>query len=322
MNSVGSTALTNVAVAKKVNSEDVNAESKKGYYNIKGYYSQRTGDKKGNDYLDDIAYLKAYGVDSCVNIGTTSEVNYVRPEKKTEMVIGDRKFAYWSYDSEGKTVASTEYIFGNRITGDFELYAVYANDPMPRDGQTYGLTIHQDADDVYVDSNGVPMIRINAMFNPYNLEDFDPKIKDAVLVNVYVTKLINDGWTKAQIEQLQVKYAEQLKEMLYGKHNTTFTDITNFHVTFNSLDVILTTKGYVYATADSEITNKNRLELTTYFKKSVLYPHPENPTYKAGILQIAAMGYDADNSGTVENGEWVLSDNSILRVFTTGEYTD
>ena len=319
VNSVGNTTLTNVAVAKKVSSEEVNEEGPNGYYNIKGYYSQRTGDKKNNQYLDDIAYLKAYGVDSCVNIGTTSEVNYVRPEKKTEMVIGDRKFAYWSYDSEGKTVASTEYIFGNRITGDFELYAVYADDPMPRDGQTYGLTIHQDADDVYVDSNGVPMIRINAMFNPYNLEDFDPKIKDAVLVNVYVTKLINDRWTKAQIEQLQERYKEQLMEMLYGKHNTTFTDITNFHVTSNSLDVILTTKGYVYATADSEITNKNRLELTTYFKKSVLYPHPEDPSYKAGILQIAAMGYDADNSGTVEDGEWVLSDNSILRVFTTGE---
>ena len=321
VNSVGSTALTNVAVAKKVNSEDVNAESEKGYYNIKGYYSQRTGNKKGNDYLDDIAYLKAYGVDSCVNIGTASDVNRVCPEDKTPMTIGNRKFAYWSYDAEGKTVASTEHIYGNRVTGDFELYAVYADDPMPRDGQTYGLTIHQDADDVYVDSNGVPMIRINAMFNPYNLEDFDPKIKDAVLVNVYVTKLINDGWTKDQIEQLQERYKEQLKEMLYGKHNTTFTDITNFHVTSNSLDVILTTKGYVYATADSEITNKNRLELTTYFKKSVLYPHPENPTYKAGILQIAAMGYDADNSDTVENDEWVLSDNSILRVFTTGEYT-
>ena len=316
VNSVGNTTLTNVAVAKKVSSEEVNEEGPNGYYNIKGYYSQRTGDKKNDQYLDDIAYLKAYGVDSCVNIGTTSEVNYVRPEKKTEMVIGDRKFAYWSYDSEGKTVASTEYIFGNRITGDFELYAVYANDPMPRDGQTYGLTIHQDADDVYVDSNGVPMIRINAMFNPYNLEDFDPKIKDAVLVNVYVTKLINDGWTKAKIEQLQVTYADQLKALLYGRHNTMF----NSSIT-DSLDLVLTTKGYVYATAGSEITNKNRLELTTYFKKSVLYPHPEDPNYKAGILQIAAMGYDADNNGTVENGEWVLSDNSILRVFTTGEYT-
>ena len=269
-----------------------------------------------------MCYLKAYGVDSCVNIGTTSEVNYVRPEKKTEMVIGDRKFAYWSYDSEGKTVASTEYIFGNRITGDFELYAVYADDPMPRDGQTYGLTIHQDADDVYVDSNGVPMIRINAMFNPYNLEDFDPKIKDAVLVNVYVTKLINDRWTKDQIEQLQVKYADQLKALLYGRHNTMFNPSITASLDSSitaSLDLVLTTKGYVYATAGSEITNKNRLELTTYFKKSVLYPHPEDPTYKAGILQIAAMGYDADNSGTVENDEWVLSDNSILRVFTTGE---
>ena len=87
----------------------------------------------------------------------------------------------------------------------------------------------------------------------------------------------------------------------------------------DSLDLVLTTKGYVYATAGSAITNKNRLELTTYFKKSVLYPYPEDPNYKAGILQIAAMGYDADNNGTVENDEWVLSDNSILRVFTTGE---
>lgn len=319
VNSVGNITLTNVAVAKKVSSEEVNEEGPNGYYNIKGYYSQRTGDKKNNQYLDDIAYLKAYGVDSCVNIGTSSEANYICPEDKTEMAIGNRKFAYWSYDSEGKTVASTEYVFGNRITGDFELYAVYADDPMPRNGQTYGLTIHQDADDVYVDSNGVPLVRINAMFNPYNLQDNDPKIKDAVLVNVYVTKLINEGWTKDQIEQLQATYNDQLKAMLYGKHNTTFTDKTNFHVTSDSVDLILTTKGYVNATAGSSITNKNRLELTTYFKKSVLYPYPENPNYKTGILQIAAMGYDADDSGTVEDTEWVLSDNSILRVFTTAE---
>lgn len=319
-NSVGSTTLTNVAVAKKVTNDNVNSESNNGYYNVKGYYSQRTGNYKGNDYLDDIAYLKAYGVKACIDLSNGSEnPNYVRPEEKAEMVIGSRKFAYWSYDAEGKTVASTDYIFGNRVTGDFELYAVYAADPMPRDGQTYGLTIHQDADDVYVDNNGTPMIRLNAMFNPYNLNDNDAKIKDAVLVNVYVTKLLNDGFTKAQIEQLQVTYADQLKSMLYGKHNTTFTQKLNA-TGQNSVTFELTTKGYVYATAGSSITNKNRLELTTYYKKSVLYPYPKNTDYKVGILQIAAMGYDANGNNTVDDNEWILSDNSILRVFTTGEY--
>ena len=288
-------------VAKKTSSSK--------FENVKGYYSQRLGDKKGNDYLDAIAYLSAYYVDACVR----QNDDYVCPETKAADAIGDLVFAYWAYDAAGTQVASTDYIYGYRITGDFDIYAVYA--PAKLDSNEFGLTIVKDADDTYVESGtSAPKIRINTMFNPYNLPDNDSKIKRAAVVNIYVSKLLRDPYkySESEIKSLCAKYEDQLKAML-AVNSFSSLDVKSSTA---SLDVLLTTKGYVKLVnsgANSiDLTNKNRIEFTTVFGKSQLY----TDSGTVGILQYGAMAYDSNGDDAVSADEWVLSDNTILRTFS------
>ena len=287
-------------VAKKTSSSK--------FENVKGYYSQRLGDKKGNDYLDAIAYLSAYDVDSCVKQNGA----YVCPETKAADAIGDLVFAYWAYDEAGTQVASTDYIYGYRITGDFDIYAVYA--PAKLDSNEFGLTIVKDADDTYVDSTGNARIRINTMFTPYNLPDNDSKIKRAAVVNIYVSKLLRApyNYSESDIKNLCAEYEDQLKAML-AVNSFTSLDLNGSSA---SLNVLLTTKGYVKLVnsgANSiDLTNKNRIEFTTVFGKSQLY----TDSGTVGILQYGAMAYDSNGDDAVSDDEWVLSDNTILRTFS------
>lgn len=278
--------------------------SSSNYKNVKGYYSQRLSNPMGDEYLDDIAYLKAYDVESCVKQNDA----YVCPHNKAVAAIGDLVFAYWAYDAEGTQVASTDYRYGYRITGDFNLYAVYA--PARIDGSKFGLTIVKDADDSYIDSAGNAKVRINTMFNPYNLVDNDQNIKRAAVVNIYVSKLLRAGMDESQIKTLMEQYSNDLKAMLASN---TFNPLSVINDD-PSLSVELTTKGYVKlvnsGSSSIDLTNKNRIEFTTQFNKSQLYT-----TQPVGILQVGAMAYDSNEDNTVAADEWVLSDNSILRVF-------
>ena len=277
------------------------------------YYSQRLGYNMGDDdYLDKIAYLSAYGVSATKN---------VLPSDYAPKQVGDYQFAYWAFDKEGTQVASTEQRYGNRVTGNFDLYAVYipvASAAIERgnaDNNLYGLTILEDATDTFVDSNGTPKVRINVMFNPYNLDDYDENIQNAALINVYTTKLISklkaEGKNDEQIKQTIVKLQSEYKTQLLGMlENLTL----NKKLAVNSLDGIafnpaieLTSRGYVYTTNGSgsviNLTNKNRLQMTTQFSKSSLYADDVT----TGILQIGAMRY---------NGNWILSDNCVYRTFS------
>lgn len=280
------------------------SDSSSSYTNVKGYYSQRLNKTMNDDYLDDIAYLKAYGVGSCVKQGG----NFVCPHNKAADAIDNLSFAYWAYDAEGTQVASTDYRYGYRITGNFDLYAVYA--PAKLNSNQFGLTIVKDADDCYIDNSGNAKVRINTMFNPYNLVDYDQNIKRAAVVNIYVTKLYRQGYTDDQIKALMEEYRDQLKAMLAAN---TFNPLSIINDD-PSLSVELTTRGYVKlvnsGSSSIDLTNKNRIEFTTQFNKSQLYT---NET--VGIVQYGAMAYDTNGDGSVSANEWVLSDNSILRVF-------
>ena len=281
------------------------ATSSSKFTNVKGYYSQRLSDPKGDpDYLDNIAYLKVYDVEACVK----QNGDYVCPQDKAADAIGSLSFAYWAYDPDGTQVASTDYRFGNRITGDFNLYAVYA--PAKLDSTQYGLTIVKDADDAYIDNAGTAKVRINTMFNPYNLPDYDQNIKRAAVVNIYVSKLLRQGLTETQIKTLMENYSDQLKAMLAAN---TFNPLSVIN-SDPAINVELTTKGYVKlvnsGSSSIDLTNKNRIEFTTQFNKSQLYTDQV-----VGILQVGAMAYDANKDNTITTDEWILSDNSILRVF-------
>lgn len=307
--------VTGARVAKKVTkSGDATTQDDKGYYNLKGYYSQRLGRVMGDNYLDDIAYLKVYDVDSCVNIGTKAAPERVLPNKKAPETITDGsttlQFAYWAYDEAGTQVATTDYRYGYRITGDFDLYAVYAPAKLDKSAGQFGLTIVEDANDTFVDSSGKARVRINTMFNPYNLPDNDVNIKRAAVVNIYVSKLIRGSYnyTEVQIKNLMAQYDSQLKAMLVAN---SFSPINT------SLNVQLTTKGYVKlvnsGSTSINLTNKNRIEFTTQFDKDQLYVDAEHPV---AILQVGAMAYDFDENSAIESSEWVLSDNSIYRRFS------
>ena len=277
------------------------------YTNVKGYYSQRLGREIGDpDYLDKIAYLDVYDVPAIVEQNN----EFVRPEFKADETINGLEFAYWAYDAEGTQVASTDYKFGYRITGDFDLYAVYA--PAKLTSSQFGLTIVEDAPDAFIDSAGNAKVRINTMFNPYNLPDYDTNIKRAAVVNVYITKLIREGLSDSDIKDLMDKYSGQLKTMLA---NNSFTALS-IAETSPALNVELTTKGYVKlvnsGSSSIDLTNKNRIEFTTQFNKSQLYTDGN-----VGILQYGAMAYDINKDNTISSDEWILSDNTILRKFQT-----
>ncbi len=280
------------------------SSSSSSYTDVKGYYSQRLSNPMDDDYLDDIAYLKVYDVGSCVK----QDNAYVCPHNKAVAAMDDLVFAYWAYDPEGTQVASTDYRYGYRITGNFNLYAVYA--PARINGSQFGLTIVKDADDSYIDSAGNAKVRINTMFTPYNLVDNDQNIKRAAVVNIYVTKLYREGFNDTQIKALIEEYRDDLKDMLAAN---TFNPLSIINDN-PSLNVELTTKGYVKlvnsGSSSIDLTNKNRIEFTTQFNKSQLYTDET-----VGIVQYGAMAYDTNGDGSVSANEWVLSDNSILRVF-------
>ena len=287
------------------------------------YYSQRIGRTIGDpDYLDALAYMKAYNFSGVVP-------NFV-PGKMTAKTIAlstgtTLQFAYWSYNDDGSTVASTDYNYGYRITNNVNLYAVYASAKMSNN--VHGLTITQDKDDVYVDvaadGTGVSRTRLNVMFTPYNCPDYDQNIKYAGLVNIYVTNLVKQlraqNKTVKEIEEtikdLQAQYADQLKS--YLATYSAFSKTLNYNNI--SPTITLTAKGYVYnalgtGSPSVQLTNKNRVEFTTDFKTSALYPETGDNAGNVGILQIGAMCYDTD--GTIEKSDWLLSDNCIVRLFT------
>ncbi|MEE0873255.1 MAG: hypothetical protein UIH27_07265 [Ruminococcus sp.] len=282
--------------------------SSNSYENVKGYYSQRLADPKGDEYLDTIAYLDVYDIPACVK----QDGEYVCPETKASPSISGLQFAYWAYDPDGTQVASTDYKYGYRITGNFDLYAVYA----PGGLTNYGLTIVKDADDNYIDNAGNARIRINTMFTPYGLPDYDPNIKRAAVVNIYVSKLLREDpvyYNESKIKELMDQYSSQLLSMLAAN---TFTSLHYETGTPTALNVELTTKGYVKlvnsGSGSIDLTNKNRVEFTTQFAKSQLYT--DNGI--VGILQIGAMAYDKNNDNAVSADEWILSDNSILRTYS------
>ena len=287
------------------------------------YYSQRIGRTTSDpDYLDALAYMKAYNFSGVVP-------NFV-PGNMTAKTIAlsngtTLQFAYWSYNDDGSTVASTEYNYGYRITNNVNLYAVYASEKMSND--VHGLTITQDKDDVYVDvaadGTGVSRTRLNVMFTPYNCPDYDTNIKYAGLVNIYVTNLVKQlraqNKTDKQIEEtikgLQAKYADQL--VSYLATYSAFSQTLNYNNITPT--ITLTAKGYVYnalgtGSPSVQLTNKNRVEFTTDFKTSALYPDESHANHNCvGILQIGAMCYDDD--GTLQMTDWILSDNCIVRLF-------
>ncbi|MGN0631269.1 MAG: hypothetical protein ACI4JN_08085, partial [Ruminococcus sp.] len=310
--------------------DDANAGNHK---TIKAYYNQRLGEAidDGADYSQATAHLKAYGLKS-----------YVGEKLETAASIANGnttlKFAYWSFDSEGKSIASTDIFYNYRITKDRKLYAVYTSDGTVNSG-TPGLTATMNNPDVYFNSDGESITRLNTVMNPYNCPNNDTNIK-----NIAISYIIPEDNTKivkneSEMTDNNVNYVllsdlrDAIKKTLvYVDENPgessfvvkdfdpntagdqTLTGIKkgNYFVFF--VDGHDLSEDDLLSGKDVSLTNKNRVEFVTNFKTSALSDRE--------MFAFVSMYYDKTDDNE-NNGEWIVSDNYIDYKFdTNGKFVE
>ncbi|MGN0501488.1 MAG: RICIN domain-containing protein, partial [Ruminococcus sp.] len=279
---------------------------------IKAYYNQRLGVSIGEAYDTPNSYLTGYGIDKA----------YTDTKLETAPVIGDRKFAYWSFDMYGKTIASTDIRYNYRITKNTKLYAVYNSDGKVNGGNV-GLTVSMDDPDVYFNSQGVSLTRLNTVMNPYNCKDEDENIRNVAAVYLISTSTSPETLIGDELDKIKTAITNALPKIT--KDESFKTNIGDSSASVIDLSEIASvTKGnyYVYYVdgfgsgdeGDTILTNKNRIEFTLPMQTSALK--------KRRMFAFAAMLYGDDPSVENANNTWYVSDNYIDYTFTSaGSYT-
>ncbi len=240
------------------------------YSNSKVYYNQRLGDKIDNATDAATVHLNAYGISG-----------YLDEYINTSPIVNDDgialKFAYWSFDINGETVASTDTYYNNRVTNDLNLYAVYEVDP----SKAPGVTITYSDSDLYFDANGIAKTRLNTMINPYNCTSQDNNI-DMISV-IYVVSSTGESVDVGQFRDI---IAENLKDKT-----------ENFTITTSD------PKQVYYVYVNPELSNKNRVQFTGSFKTSSLC--------NKSVTVFAAMHYNGKGLDEIDYNNWIVSDNCV-----------
>lgn len=262
------------------------------------FYNVRLGVANGDPIDEAGSYLDEYGV-----------TGYTGTYSGTAMSIkngnDELKFLYWSYDANGKSIASNSYKYGYRITNNIHLYAIYGD---AKDNKAPGLTVSMNSPDYYIDNNGINRVRLNTMMNVYNCPDSDQKIRQVSVIylqdpNDNIQKYIdadNANALKNIRDKIKTLINEQCKK-------ESFTGITiRIDGTHDNL-----AKGLTYKVwnddGSSLLTNKNRVQFTTSFKQELL----GGAKYK-NLYTFAAMNYK-DSDSAEDN--WLISDNYIKYTF-------
>lgn len=247
------------------------------------YYNVRPGDESLNaDQNFEGVYLKEYGIQGYTNdnISTKATIN-----------DGDTTyyFQYW-VDQDGNIV-STDINYRNRVTTNLTIKAVYADTKF----DDYGVTVTDNANDVFVDENGVSKTRLNTMMNVYGLPN-DADIKNVAIVYVNATNFTAEDINNTELATIRSQIATILDDTV--GHNVSSSRGVTINVTQTKAN------GFIYDVVprnqeptgayEVNLTNKNRIQFSTTFKTSQL----ESNTY----LAFAAIKY---------NDTWTVSDNYI-----------
>ena len=263
---------------------------------IKTFYNVRLGVANVDEAIDgEGVYLKEYGVTGFIGTYSGTAMTIQNGDKELQ-------FLYWSYDVNGKTIASNSYKYGYRVTNDIHLYAIYGD---AKDKKDPGLTVTKNDPDYYVDNGGVKRVRLNTMMNVYNCPDSDKNIKQVSVIylqdpNDYIGQYIADNNTTA-LESIRESVYELIVEQ---SKNANFSNVI---ISIDGENDNYA-KGLTYDvwSGDSSIlTNKNRIQFTTSFKQDLL----GGDKYK-NLYTFAAMNYSKDDST-----DWIVSDNCIKYVF-------
>lgn len=262
------------------------------------FYNVRLGVANGVDSIDEEgSYLKEYGVTGYT--GTYSGTAMSIQNGKDEL-----KFLYWSYDENGKSIASNSYKYGYRITNNIKLYAIYGN---AKDNTNPGLTVSMNSPDYHKDSNGIDRVRLNTVMNVYNCPDDDPNIKNVAVIyildpNNYIQNYINENNTTA-LSNIRTNVYNLIKA---NGSKAQFSGVT-IQIDGKNDNKAL---GLTYTASKDLLTNKNRVQFTTDFKQSAL------ATQKV-IYTFSAMNYSKESAT-----DWIVSDNCIKYIFDANGKVD
>lgn len=267
------------------------------------FYNVRLGVANGVDSIDEEgSYLKEYGVTGFT--GTYSGTAMSIQNGKDEL-----KFLYWSYDENGKSIASNSYKYGYRITNNIKLYAIYGN---AKDNTNPGLTVSMNSPDYHKDSNGIDRVRLNTVMNVYNCPDDDPNIKNVAVIyildpNNYIQSYINENNTTA-LSNIRTNVYNLIKA---NGSKAQFSGVT-IQIDGKNDNKAL---GLTYAASKDLLTNKNRVQFTTDFKQSAL-------ASQKIIYTFSAMNYYKESATEESKTDWIVSDNCIKYIFdATGKVT-
>jgi len=259
------------------------------------FYNVRLGVANGVDSIDEEGlYLKEYGVTGYTGTYSGTAMSIQNDDGK------ELKFLYWSYDENGKSIASNSYKYGYRITNDIHLYAIYGED---KDKTAPGLTVSMNNPDYHTDSNGINRVRLNTVMNVYNCPDDDPNIKNVAVIyildpNNYIQDYIDKGNTTA---------LSNIRKNVYNliKENGSKAQFSGVTIKIDGTNDN-TALGLTYKASKNLLTNKNRVQFTTDFKQSAL-------AAQKIIYTFSAMNYE---SATEESKtDWIVSDNCIKYIF-------
>lgn len=260
------------------------------------FYNVRLGVANGVVPIDEEGiYLKEYGVTGYT--GTYSGTAMSIQNGKTEL-----KFLYWSYDADGKSIASNSYKYGYRITNDIHLYAIYGE---AKDKTDPGLTVSMNNPDYHIDSNGINRVRLNTVMNVYNCPDDDPNIKNVAVIyildpNNYIQDYINKD-NKTALKNIRKNVYDLIKA---NGSKAQFSGVTIKINGTNDNKAL----GLTYTASKELLTNKNRVQFTTDFKQSALADQKI-------IYTFSAMNYYNESATEESKTDWIVSDNCIKYIF-------
>lgn len=260
------------------------------------FYNVRLGVANGVESIDEEgSYLKEYGVTGFT--GTYSGTAMSIQNGKDEL-----KFLYWSYDENGKSIASNSYKYGYRVTNNIKLYAIYGN---AKDNTNPGLTVSMNNPDYHKDSNGIDRVRLNTVMNVYNCPDDDPNIKNVAVIYIldphnYIQDYINKD-NKTALSNIRKNVYDLIHE---NGSKAQFSGVTIKIDGKNDNKAL----GLTYTASKDLLTNKNRVQFTTDFKQSAL-------ASQKIIYTFSAMNYFKESATEESTTDWIVSDNCIKYMF-------
>lgn len=267
------------------------------------FYNVRLGVANGVDSIDEEgSYLKEYGVTGFT--GTYSGTAMSIQNGKKEL-----KFLYWSYDENGKSIASNSYKYGYRVTNNIKLYAIYGE---AKDKTDPGLTVSMNNPDYHIDSNGINRVRLNTVMNVYNCPDDDPNIKNVAVIYI----LDPNNFIQDYIDKDNKTALKNIRKNVYDliKANGSKAQFSGVTIKIDGTNDNKAL-GLTYTASKELLTNKNRVQFTTDFKQSALADQKI-------IYTFSAMNYYNESATEESKTDWIVSDNCIKYIFDANGKVD